>query len=240
VTTDPFASAAALPGVEAAITAARAAVDRVSTNSRLRSDPGPIRAETAIRGARAAANLDGFRPDVDDPLFAGALRVSAELPSAAATWRRAPRQALARLHTLAALDVVATADLGRPESTSAARRLDLLAGALTTATAAPAMVVAGIVHGDLIASAAFGNASGIVARAASRLVLLTRGVDAEAVIALEVGHAGLGLTEYQKYLDGYSAGSAVGLAGWLRHCAAAIGLAAADVLDVCAGAGRIS
>jgi hypothetical protein len=54
------------------------------------------------------------------------------------------------------------------------------------------------------------------------------------VVAPEVGHVALGLTEYQKALEGYAGGTASGLAAWLRHCAAATGIAAGDALDVCA------
>jgi len=58
------------------------------------------------------------------------------------------------------------------------------------------------------------------------------GLDPAALLALEVGHAGLGLTEYQNALDGYACGSAEGVAAWVRHCAAAVALAAAQALDV--------
>jgi hypothetical protein len=254
VPTDPFAAMADLPGVAAAVAAARGAVDRLIGHAVLTRNPDAVRGETALRAARANALLSGLDVDLAalrtdavldagaPALLRGALRVAAELGDAAATWRRAPRQALARLHVLAAADAQPSAGLGRPESAAAAARLDLLADALAAPSTAPAVVVAAIVHGEVETCAAFGRSSGVVARAAARLVLITRGLDPVGVVAPEVGHVALGLTEYQKALDGYASGSMVGVAAWLRHCAAATGLAAAEALDVCAalaaGAGR--
>jgi hypothetical protein len=251
---DSFAPMADLPGVAAATAAARGAMDRLIGHAVLARNPEAVRGETALRAARANALLDGLDVDVSalrigavldaaaPPLLRGALRVAAELGTAAVTWRRAPRQALARLHVLAAADAPPSAGLGRPESPAAAVRLDLLADALAAPSTAPAVVIAAIVHGEVETCGAFGQSSGVVARAAARLVLITRGLDPVGVVAPEVGHVALGLTEYQKALDGYASGSVAGVAAWLRHCAAATGLAAADALDVCGavatGAGR--
>jgi hypothetical protein len=246
VAADSFAAVAALPGVASAAAAARGAVDRLAGNAVLTTDPEAVRGETALRAAAANARLAGLRVEPADlrsgsvldatapPLLRGALRVAAELGTAAATWRRAPRQALARLHVLAAADAPPSAGLGRPESPAGALRLDLLAAALTAPSTAPAVVVAGIVHGEVETCGAFGEFAGLVARAAARLVLITRGLDPVGVVAPEVGHVALGLTEYQKALAGYVSGSAGGVAVWLRHCAAATGLAAADASDICA------
>jgi hypothetical protein len=248
---DPFAQVADLPGVAAAAAAARGAVDRLMRHAVLTTDPDAVRGETALRAARANALLGGLDVDAGalrtdaildsaaPPLLRGALRVAAELGTAAVTWRVAPRQVLARLHLLAAADAPPDAGLGRPESTAAAVRLDLLVDALAVRSGAPAVVVAAIVHAEVETCEAFGEFSGVVARAAARLVLIVRGLDPVGVVAPEVGHVALGLTEYQKALDGYASGTASGVAGWLRHCAAATGLAAADAFDVCGAlAGR--
>jgi Fic family protein len=122
--TDPFARIAALPGVTDAVLSARAAVDRLLGHRVLRRRSAEVSAESALRGARASAALEG-RPvaledvragAVDDPFVQGALRVSAEVGALAETWRQAPRQVLARLHALAAADIVDMARLGRPRS----------------------------------------------------------------------------------------------------------------------------
>ena len=119
-------------------------------------DAGPeVAAESALRGARASAALDGAvidlsalreavrggavasaRPDTslvaatrarpvagmdasrlaasDAAVIRGSVRVSAELAALAPTWRRAPLQVLARLHLLAATDLLDPDRLGRP------------------------------------------------------------------------------------------------------------------------------
>ena len=51
-----------------------------------------------------------------DTRIKGALRASAELGSLVDTWPKAPRQVLARLHTLAAADAVDSEALGRPRT----------------------------------------------------------------------------------------------------------------------------
>ena len=81
-----------------------------------------------MRAARASASIDGGSMELPqpgesgDPILAGALRVAQSLDGDAldnmvATWRRAPLQALARLHLLAAADLVEDAEeLGRPRT----------------------------------------------------------------------------------------------------------------------------
>ena len=111
---------------------------------------------------------------------------------------------LARLHTLAAADLVEPALLGRPGGpASAAQRLTGLAQALTARTAAPAMVPAAVVHGELLSLSPFGSADGVVARAASRLVLLARGLDPLGAVVPEEGHLELGVEAYAEALQAY-------------------------------------
>ena len=302
---DPFARIAALPGVPDAVLSARDAVDRLLGHRILRRRGAEVSAESALRGARASAALEG-RPfalgdvragAVTDPVLQGALRVSGELGVLADTWRRAPRQALARLHALAAADVVDARWLGRPrtadeEATAAAAtdpaarmdthtdaavrgahssaggahaavgdaqsavsgrqatvddvlglgrppapgavaaRLDALFDLLMSDTEAPAIVVGAIVHGELLALRPFWRCDGIVARAAQRVTFIARGLDPKSLVAPEVGHADLG-GAYAEALHGYVAGTPVGVAGWVRHCADAVSVAARDSLALC-------
>lgn len=244
---DPFASVAALPGVVDVVGAARDAVDRLTAHGVLRLRQADATAETALRGARASAALEGADVELDalrsgaafddpdaGPTARAAVRLSAELGLVASTWAKAPRQALARLHVVAAADAVADRDaLGRPASAAAAARLDQLADLLIAPTAAPAVVVAALVHGEILAANAFGWGNGLVARAACRLVLIGRGVDPKAIASPDVGHVELGLTEYQVALAGYVGGTAEGVAGWVRHCARALLLGAREGTAVC-------
>lgn len=247
--TDSFAQIASLSGVAEAVAEARDSVDRLLGHRILRRRSAEVSAESALRGARASAVLEGasvpleeFRTGtVDGAEAQGALRISAELGSLTDVWRKAPRQVLARLHMLAAADAVPAADLGRPRASDladapspaeVAARLEGLSGLLTTDTAAPAVVVAAIVHGELLALRPFGWGDGLIARAAARLTLVDRGLDPKSLVTPEVGHVELG-DAYPDSLRGYESGTSEGVAGWIRHCGRAVALGARDSLAVC-------
>jgi hypothetical protein len=237
---DPLAPLLDLPGVAAAAEDARAAVDRLLGHKVLRRESAGVSAESALRGARASAALEGVDlpladmrgGEVTDPVVQGALRVSVGLGSMVETWERAPGQVLARLHVLAAADLADSADLGRPNG-QAGPRLGGLFSIITGATTAPAVVVAGVVHGELAALAPFGTQDGVVARAAGRLVGITRGLDPKAVSVPEVGFAELGRDAYADALAGYRSGTPSGVAGWLVHCARAAEHGATEGLAIC-------
>ena len=100
-----------------------------------------------------------------DPVLAGALRVSEALEGGATSlvgvWQRAPLQAIARLHALAAADLADDDGLGRPRGDSdVGRRLELLADVVTGGTRVPAPVLAAVAHGELLTLAPFGTADG--------------------------------------------------------------------------------
>jgi Fic family protein len=275
---DPLAALLPLPGVRAAVAEARTAVDGLLGHRVLRRGSAEVTAESALRGARASAELEGAGielerlrgqlmgggtvtlPSKDERgarVVQGAVRLHADLGHLLVPWRHSPRQALARLHVLAAADLVVDPDaLGRPrpaglvpedpvglgpapEPVEVAARLDGLARALTAGTSAPAVVVAAVVHGELMALRPFGTADGLVARAAARLVLVDRGLDPKAVSAPEVGHLELGDGhgradgEYADALRDYVSGRPAGVAAWLVHCARAVALGAREGLAVC-------
>jgi hypothetical protein len=237
---DPLAPLLDLPGVRAAADDARAGVDRLLAHRVLRRESAGVSTESALRGARASAALDGVDVPlaelragrVDDPLVQGALRVSAALGSMTDTWGRAPGQVLARLHVLAAADLAEPAGLGRP-GPHAGPRLAGLLGLVTGTTIVPAVLVAALVHGEVAALAPFGTADNLVARAAARLTGVTRGLDPKAVSVPEVGFAELGREAYASALGGYASGSPTGVAGWLVHCCRAVGLGAVEGLAIC-------
>jgi hypothetical protein len=80
---------------------------------------------------------------------------------------------------------------------------------------------------------AFTDLAGVVARGASRLVLVTRGLDPTAVSVPEVGHVELGRSVYLDALRGYAEGGADGIVAWVRHCAEAVVLGAREGVAVC-------
>ncbi|HSK25576.1 MAG TPA: oxidoreductase [Jiangellales bacterium] len=238
MTDDPFAAVAALEGVGAAAAHARDAVDALLRHPAMRRGWAPVAAESALRGARASAALDGGDPEsVDDPVLQGALRATAEVPSLARTCERAPLQVLARLHVLAARDLPGAdqESLGRPDVPAAADRLTQLCRIATSPTDAPSVVVAAIVHGELRAVRPFASADGVVARAAERLVLVARGLDTKAVLVPEAGHLASG-EGYRQAAAAYVEGSAAGVGTWVRHCCDAYARGAEEGLAVCVAA----
>ncbi len=239
---DPLASLLDLPGVADAVAQARRAVDALLVHRVLRRRSADVSAESALRGAWASAWLSGaelplseVRAGSGDPVVQGALRAQAAVGSLTGAWTRAPRQALARLHALAAVDLADDAALGRPAA-GAVARLDTLVDVLA-ATGTPAVVVAAVVHGELLGLDAFPPSSGVVARAAARLTLIERGLDPKSLVVLEVGHRELA-AEYAPALDAYRAGGPAGVARWLRHCAEAVVVGAREAIAVCEAIGR--
>jgi Fic family protein len=99
-------------------------------------------------------------------------------------------------------------------------RLADLAARLSAPTRAPALVVAAIAHAEIVDTAPFASVNGVVARAAERLVLVSRGVDPASVTVPETGHAQRE-QEYRVALQGYAAGGAGGVRDWLLYAARA-------------------
>ncbi|MQA06145.1 MAG: oxidoreductase [Streptosporangiales bacterium] len=238
-TAHPLTAVAALPGVPEAVGEAREVVDRLLGHRALRRHAPAVAAETALRGAWASAALAGMEVPLDElrqappdaPVVQGALRVAGEVGPLLPVWRRAPGQALAKLHALAAADVVPAAECGRPASPTAAQRLQALPQVLDAPMDVSAIVVSAVVHGEVASLPAFAWGSELVAQPAGRLVLLARGLDRKGLLAPEVGHLEL-RDEYEAALAGYGTGTA-GLARWVVHCAAAVRLGAQDGLAVC-------
>ena len=239
-TPDPLAPLLELPGVREAADGARAAVDRLLGHRVLRRESAGVSIESALRGARASAALAGVdvplaelrAGNVEDPVVQGALRASAGLGSMVETWQKAPGQVLARLHVLAGADLAGPAELGRPAA-HAGTRLSGLFSLVTGPTTVPAVLVAGLVHGELAALAPFGVADGVVARAAARLTGIARGLDPKACSVPEVGFTEFGREAYEEALAGYAAGTPEGVAAWLVHCCRATEHGALEGLAIC-------
>ncbi|MFI9405949.1 oxidoreductase [Nocardia sp. NPDC052316] len=231
--TDPLQPLVDLPGVRAAADRARDALAEVHRHKANRRGWPTTAAEAAVRAARSSAAIDGGSTElpadgqVGDPILAGSLRVGQALDGDAlrnlvGTWQRAPLQALARLHLLAAADLVADqAALGRPRpDAGVAERLDLLVQTVL-GSSAPAPVIAAVVHGELLALRPFGTADGVVARAASRLVAVSSGLDPHSLGVPEV----FWLRRRQAYLDAaaaFGSGVADAVGGWVLLCCGAL------------------
>jgi hypothetical protein len=247
---------AELPGVAAAGEEAREALGRAHRHrSNLRGWPTTA-AEASLRAARASSVLDGGSLQLSDgrsiagsagggdpdPVLSGALRVSEALEGGATSlvgvWQRAPLQAIARLHALAAADLADDDRLGRPRGDAdVSRRLTLLAGIVTGGTRVPAPVLAAVVHGELLTLEPFGTADGVVARAVSRLVTIASGLDPHGLGVPEVywmRHSG----DYRAAARGFSSGTPDGLAAWLVSSALALHAGAREALSIAQAASQ--
>ena len=251
---DPLAAIAQFPGVPEAVDEARQAVDRLYRHRVLRRASPAVSTESSLRGARASAAIEGVdvpldvlrRDEAHDPLVQGALRASAEMGRLGATWRKAPRQVLARLHVVAAAGLTPQEELGRPRAfdeasdplslgpapaaADTATRMEGLLGLLEQPTKAPAIVLAAVVHAELAVLRPFGTADGIVARSAERLTLVEYGLDPKSLVAVEVGHLELA---YGDALRAYLSGTPEGVGTWVQHCAAAVSLGVRETTAIC-------
>lgn len=227
MTADPLAWLVTLEGVPSAYAAARDGIDVVLRDRGLRRTSPETTAESLLRGAHASAVLEGststlaeVRAGEGDSIATDSVRVSTQLLSLAPTLGRSPLQALARIHAVAGVGSVEDERLGRPRDNESAARLRDVAAVLTSGTDAPALLVAGLVHAELVTAAPFPSHNGIIARAVERLVLVARGVDAKSLVVPEAGHLAL-RPAYESNLRGYAEGGAAGVHAWILYAAEA-------------------
>ncbi len=262
-TADPLDPLGDLAGVAEAVESVRKSVDRVYGHRVMRRRSAEISAEAALRGARGSAALEGadwaleevrrrsdFGVEGEARTVGGALRVTAEAGQLLAVWRQSPMRVLARLHLVAAGPDGANESVGRPrlageavegdasglplpEADEVAGRLDGLSRLLVSGSAAPALVTAAVVHGELLTLRPFRSHNGLVARAAERIVLVGSGLDPKAVCPSETGHAELGRDAYFRALGGYASGTEQGMAAWIAHCGRAAELGSRESTAVC-------
>ncbi|HEX7323380.1 MAG TPA: oxidoreductase, partial [Mycobacterium sp.] len=238
--TDPLAPLLELPGIAEASDQAREELARAHRHRTNLRGWQVTAAEASLRSARASSVLDGGPTQLDDsatgdPVFAGALRVAQAMEGGETpligVWQRAPLQALARLHMLAAADQVDEDSLGRPRGgAEIGRRLEVLAELATGATQVPAPVFAAVAHGELLTLAPFGSADGVVARAVSRLVTIAAGLDPHGLGVPEViwmRKAG----EYRTAARGFASGTSDGVAAWLLFCCHTLQAGAREALS---------
>jgi hypothetical protein len=226
-----------LADVRGELTAGRAAVDRALRHPSLGRSIGPVAGEVGLRCAVASAALEGHRHPLDevragtvtDPVVQGALRASLAVDSLAGLWPRAPRQALARLHVLAARGCpgVTEAELGRPvDRPGVAPRLSALCELITAPVGTvPALLRGAVVHGELLALGAFAGPNGVLARAAARLSLIADGLDPRGLLPLDAAHLARE-PEYVGCSNAFATGTPDGVRAWIRHVATTAGQAA--------------
>ena len=233
---DALAPLLKLADVGPALEAARDHVDEALRHPALRRAGGAVAAEVGLRSAVASAALEGhgYPPDevrdgtVTDPVLQGALRLSRELDGLAELWPKVPRQVLARMHVLAGRGAVPDGLLGRPVDGTDMARLGTLLNLVASASEAPALLLASVVHGELLALRPFAGPNGVVARAAARVTLVAAGLDPRGLLAVDLGHLER-QPEYVGASGAFATGTPDGVRSWIRHCATAVSRAADEV-----------
>jgi hypothetical protein len=233
------------------------ALRRRAAEARAESTARAARASAAIDGAELPVGvvrdiLRGARAVPDDAVgrtVAGAVRATVESGQLSRALGTAPLQGLARLHTAAAAGLVDAGALGRPRvgdeqprdlpgpgtppsGPELHARLDALTELLTLPGDVPALVIAALAHGEVMAMRPFVAGNGLVARALFRAVVVERGLDPTGVAVPEHAVLAGGLPAYAAALTGYVAGDADGVAGWLVHCGDVVRLGAAEGVRV--------
>lgn len=248
---DPLAALAAVPDAAAVLMGAREEIDRLLWRRDVRSAAAEVAAASVERGARDSAAIDGadlVRPD-DSPMgrvLDAALRLTAAVPGQVDVFATAPLQALAHLHAVAAHGFQPADQLGRPRvdeaaddplslgalptAEAAAQRIALLAQTLTAPTQAPALLVAAIAHAELAVLRPFGWGSGLLARAATRLVLASRGLDPSLFSIPERGMLEAGRPAYVRALRDYASGTQAGVTAFVVWHSTACALGARAVV----------
>jgi hypothetical protein len=263
VPTDVLAEVAALPGVAEPAARARDAIDALLWDRHVRRVSDRLARQSVLRGAWASAAMDGAEVPFD-AVAAGEIEASpmgervgrvvamtAELPSMVEVFTRSPLQVWARLNTILAGGLAPQAEVGRPRADSdledplrigpaplamdAADRLTALATVLAEPTAAPGVVVAGVVHGELAVLRPFRHASGPVARGTIRLVLAGRGLDPDQLTVPESGLLTAGRSKYVAALRAYASGTGDGMAQWLTWFSGALELGARQAQRIAEG-----
>jgi len=179
------------------------------------------------------------RPDPLEAALQGAVRATAETEHIRATVVTAPAQALARVHAAAAGHLLPESQVGRPrqdgevcrefsdlgpppDESVVRERLSGIVELLLGAKDSPAVVVAALVHAEIVTVRPFVRGNGLVARAMERAIIQASGLDPTGVAVVELGHGAGGAAAYLGALSAYRTGSAQGVALWIRQCAGAI------------------
>lgn len=178
-------------------------------------------------------------PDPVERVLKAAVQVTSATESATAAALASPAQLLAHLHVASAADLLPAEQVGRPRrpgegspefgdlgeappAEQVPERLDLVYDLLgTVRTGGSALVVAGLVHAEVVSVRPFVTGNGLVARALERVVHRVGGLDPTGVAVPELGHAQKVGADYRGALTAYSQGGAEGVRLWLLHCAEA-------------------
>lgn len=234
------------PEAREAFDAARAEVDAVLWDRRVRAAAQEVAASSRYRGARDSAVIEGADLVFDDDSPMGRVVTAAQAVTDAVTgqlptWPRAPLQVLAHLHALTVASIGGR-EPGRPRTDDTAEdplgigvippaasvgpRLQDLARVIARGEELPALAVAAIVHGEVMHLRPFVTGSGLLARASIRLVMADRGVDPSLFTVPELGIQEQGRPAYVAAIRDYAAGDSDRGVAYARWFATSIALGA--------------
>lgn len=192
----------------------------------------------------------------DEPVVVGALRATAlverwmpALGDRGSVALPPLGQLLAQVHAAATSDWLPDEALGRLRSTEQpgdlrglgpalvgdelGARVELLGRTVRESTA-PALVLAAVVHGELLTLRPFAAGNGVVARAVARLLLTARGLDPTGSLVAEQAWAAA-LNPYLGAAAGFATGSAAGVAAWVAAYGDAVVAGAAQARTIADG-----
>lgn len=168
-----------------------------------------------------------------------AVQATAESEHVGGLVRTSGAQVLARLHTAAGSLLLPQDQLGRPRRAGETSpeftelgdppadpdeiqaRLRGIVD-LMSLVDVPSLVVASLVHAEIVTVRPFVRGNGLVARALERALTKSSGLDPTGVAVPEKGHHTVGQTAYLGALTAYGTGSAAGVGLWVQHCARAM------------------
>ena len=218
---DVLAPLMLLPGVKNALEEADRAIAGISLQAKRHA--ARVGDTVMTMATVATAELDS---EVDLALAVAVIEAVDDLPDL----KVAPLQALAQLHA-----IVAVAEpqerRGRPRS-DFDENDRLLALADVAKSPSPALVVAAIIHGELLSMSPFTSHNGLVARAMARAVLTQRGIDS--LLGLEVGLKDFGSQIIDQALEKYEAATPQGVSEWISLNAKSLVFSAHALRDVLA------
>jgi len=243
------------------------ALRRRTKEARAEATIRSARCSAALEGARYPVDLvrdvargaAQFPDDASGRLALGAVRVLSQAEAMGPLLERSPAQVLAGLHTAAAAGLLAPDQLGRPRTASELpgdgigephdapsgaaliARVTGIVDLLGAPASSPALLVAALVHAEVLSARPFLAGNGLVARALAHAVIIQRGLDPMGVVVWEAAHLDAG-PGYGRALIGYASGRPEGLVEWVRHCSDAIVAGAGEGAAICDAilAGRLT
>lgn len=243
----------ALTGIERVVNATLAAredIDALLWRRDVRANSLAVAQASITRGAMDSAALEGadLAGVEDSPMgrvLSATLAATAQAPTFADTWTRAPLQVITNLHLLVAKEFSETDQLGRPRTDSIAddplhigsipdptfiaKSLMYLSQQCSTCTV-PAIIEAGYAHAEILRLRPFSWGSGLVGRAIIRTVFAARGLDPSNFSIPENGMFETGRTNYVNAIRAYMDQTPDGIAQYFEWFSACVGLGARAVI----------